>query len=198
MFREMTRQAASVFWATLLAVTAFFWTAAGETSDPLLFARELPLEVVTDCTLSADVASCQGGDEPVSRWVGRTARGDLFLVTLPHCPGNGCRGWLVEKTETGAATLLSLTGHFGLRRGARGYPAVEVRTELSELHSAYASFEWTGERYVRTSSRLVYRVNGRECGTREECQATAAQALDKRQTDEAVRIWERVHGVSWI
>lgn len=183
--------------ALTFAVGALAWTAAGETYDPALSARELPLEVTGGC-LATDAGPCRE-DQYATRWAGRTARGDLFVVTPAACADrNGCRTWLIEKTAREAIVLLALDGRAALRRGAGAYPAVELRTELSATQVSYVRFEWGGQQYTRADTRLVYRVDGVECGTEEQCQRVAQEAFDAQDVDRAVRIFESVHRVSWI
>ena len=185
-----------------LAAAAALWTAAGETSDPVLNSNELPADIAnSDCNLSMvseEAGACQVQDY-ANRWIGKTARGDLFVVLGTSCvAGDGCRAWLVEKSGTGASTLLAMNGKFHLRRGTSAYPVVETHTEISALNNAYNRFEWNGAAYARTGSKLLYKVDGNECGTREECSNVARKALQHQDIDRAVKIWENVHGVSWI
>jgi hypothetical protein len=51
---------------------------------------------------------------------------------------------------------------------------------------------------VRAESRLVYRVDGVECGEPDQCAAAAREALRRDEVERALKIYERVHGVSWI
>ncbi len=163
--------------AMVFALVAFGWTAAGETSDPILVAGELPLDVIRDCAVdtSSTAQACYGKEaEYTNRWIGRTGKGDLFLVMrVPCTDGNGCRAWFVEKTDKGTSTLLAVDGQFRLYKSASAYPVIQTRTTLSSVHSAYNRFEWTGERYARTESKLVYQIDGSECGTRAECRQAA-------------------------
>lgn len=188
--------------AMVFALIAFGWTAAGETSDPILVAGELPLDVIRDCAADTPSAAqaCYGKEEEyTNRWIGRTGKGDLFLVMRAPCAdGNGCRVWFVEKTDKGASTLLAVDGQFRLYKSTSAYPTIQTRTVLSTLHSAYNRFEWTGERYARTESKLVYQIDGSECGTRAECRQAARAAMQQEDVDRTVKIWESVHGVSWI
>jgi hypothetical protein len=69
---------------------------------------------------------------------------------------------------------------------------------MSATEGAYNRYEWNGKAYDRTASRLVYNVDGVECGTREECRRSASEAIAQKQVDRAVRIWENIGGVSWI
>ena len=189
--------------ALTFACVATVWTAAGETSDPMLGAHELPVDVVTaTCTplASADNPAPCHELEYISHWIGKSVRGDLFLTTNASCADvNGCRHWIVEKTAMAAATsLLAFDGPFRLHRGVNRYPVVEIYTELSSAQGAYSTFEWSATGYARTASKMVYRIDGEECGTGEECRLKAHEAMQQQQVDRAVKIWENVYGVSWI
>jgi hypothetical protein len=181
----------------ITGVVAMFWTGAGESSNPALTERELPAEIVDACTATAALEACRAL-EFNRHWVGRSARGDLYVVTNDRCRGEGCRAWLIEKTATAVRTLLAFEKTFRVFPATGSYPVIETYTGLSATESAYCRFEWNGQAYVRTASRLVYRVDGIECGTREQCRAAADEALKRQQIDRAVKIWEDVHGISWI
>jgi hypothetical protein len=186
--------------STLIAgIIAVAWTGAGETSDPMLAVGEIPAAVTNRCAVSptGEGATCHQ-PELSRRWVGKTDHGDLFLVTDDYCAGSGCRAWLVEKTTGIAAILLDFGRPFRLHQDTGHYPVIETYSEISATQGAYGRYEWNGAVYARTANRLVYRVDGRECGTREECDVVANEALKQQQVDRAVEIWENVHGVSWI
>jgi len=191
------RKALILLSTLITGIVALVWIGAGETYDPTLADRELPAEIADHCTAAAPLEACR----PVEfnrRWVGRTARGDLFVVTSDRCTGNDCRAWLVEKADASINTLLTFEKTFRLHQSPGDYPAIETYSELSSSQAAYSRFEWNGRGYRRTANRLVYRVDGAECGTSNECRAAAAEALKQQQVDRAVKIWENVHGVSWI
>jgi hypothetical protein len=193
------RKTLTLLIALTAGFTAVVWTGAGETSDPELAVREIPADIASGCAVSAagELEACHQ-PEFNRRWVGKTARGDLFVVTNDFCTDSGCRVWLVEKAGGSAVTLLAFDKTFRLHQSAGGYPVIETYSELSATQGAYSRFEWTGANYARTASRLVYQVDGMECGTREECSAAANEAMRRHQVDRAVKIWENVHGVSWI
>jgi len=184
----------SLFSSLLFAAAAWSWTAAGESADPRLSARELPPEILNAC----GTGGCVDDVDYRARWVGRTPAGNLFVVGRTSCIAGRCTHWLVEKGATPVRVLLELDGAFALYRLAGRYPAVEVRRHASDQGLSYLRFEWTGEQYVRTSARRVYEVGGVECGTREECAAAAERALTTQRVDRALRIWQQVYGVSWI
>jgi len=184
----------SLVASLLLGGVTFCWTVAGATYTPELAATELPADILnSDCAdkLCAEI-------EYRTSWVGHTAKGDLFVVGRVGCAPGSCIHWLVEKGAEPARLLLELDGAFALQRLAGRYPAVEVRTRSDDKGIVYARFEWTGQQYTRISLRHVFEVNGVECGTREECAAAAERALKSQKVDRAVRIWQRVYGVSWI
>ena len=183
----------------IIGCAAIVWTGTGESSDPVLADRELPAEIASHCTLNmaGDASACHDSAFD-RRWVSRSARGDLFIVTNERCTGNDCRAWLVEKTEAAANTLLSFEASFRLREDKAGYPVIESYAGMSANEGAYSRYEWNGKAYARTGSRMVYHVDGQECGTREQCRHAASEAIMQKQVDRAVRIWENVGGVSWI
>lgn len=182
-----------------LIAAGLVWTPAGQTSNPVLAARELPAEIVNDCHPGQAPGACLDGRDFVSRWIGRSAQGDLFLVRAGRCPlRTGCRVHLVERSAGQSAVLLVLDGPFGVHRGAGAYPVFEVRTALSDVESAVSRFEWTGRAYTRTASRLIYRIGGGDCGTAEQCHEAAREAQRRGDIDRALKIWQRVDGVAWI
>ena len=179
----------------VLGAALFCWTLVGETSLPMLPANELPRDVLNGC----DAAACETKDEFRSNWVGRTQDGDLFIVGRSVCTPDDCPYWLVLKRQSGAQSLLELRGSYHLHRTSGHYPSVELRTRgVEEDELLRVRFEWNGSHYARTSTQRVYEVNGVECGTRDECHTVAERAFRARQTDRALRIWQKVHGVSWI
>lgn len=183
--------------ATALTALLAGWTTAGQTFDPVLAARELPLEVVQDCVpLSAASTPC--ATDFRSRWVGRGTEGDLFVVLGAPCTGTDCPAWLVERRAGGAAPLVRFAREFRFERGTQAYPVVVARQLLSATEAQLTRFEWQDGRYVRTEATRYFHVDGVECGTRAQCAQAATDALRERQVDRALRIWERVHGVSWI
>jgi hypothetical protein len=185
--------------ALIAGFAALIWTGTGETSDPVLADREIPADIASHCAVSATgVLEACHQPEFTRRWVAKTGRGDLFMVTNELCQESGCRAWLVEKSENGVNTLLAFDKTFRLQGAEGGYPVIEAYSEISFTQGAYSRFEWNGAAYARTANRLVYQVDGTECGTREECNAVAREALKLQQVDRAVKILENVNGVSWI
>ena len=193
------RKTLTILTTLIAGFAAIVWTGAGETSDPVLAVREIPADIASGCAVSAtgELEACHQ-PEFSRRWVGKTKRGDLFVVTNDLCSVSGCRAWLVEKAAGSTSTLLAFDRTFRLQQGTDNYPVIETYSELSFTQGAYSRFEWNGATYTRTANRLVYRVDGMECGTREECNTAAGEALKQKQVDRAVKIWENVNGVSWI
>jgi hypothetical protein len=197
----MNRISASYLTMTF-ALCTFAWTGTGESSNPQLLATELPLNIVQDCG-TRDV--CQGSpNEFISRWVSHVADGNLFMVRRASCSGDDCGAWLIEKTERGLITRLMVDKGFqmlvasGGRDNLNSYPDIQAHRHVSENETTYTRYSWTGDRYVQTETRNVYRVGGVECGNREECYQAAMQAHREKHTDQALKIWESVHGLSWI
>ena len=193
------KKALTLLPTLIIGFAASVWTGTGESSDPVLADREIPAAIASTCALTpaGEIEAC---DHPAfsRRWVAKSDRGELFVVTNELCTASGCRAWLVEKAAGSVTTLLAFDKTFRLHEGTNKYPVIESYTELSSTQGAYSRFEWSGTVYTRTSSRQVYHVDGKECGTREECRTAASEALKQQQIDRAVKIWENVHGVSWI
>lgn len=183
------------YQTALLGLLTLAWTAAGETSDPLLAVAELPPDVRARCDSSVDTSGCDG--VLTHHWLGRAAQGELFLVVRAGCRTE-CDAWLVQRSARGARTLLSLTGEFRLARATGAYPAVRVRTAVSATRASYTHYVWDGRAYAPAETREVYRVDGIECGTIAECDAAAGAALAHGESERAVRIYEQVRGVGFI
>jgi hypothetical protein len=182
------------------AFPALVWTAAGETSDPVLLDRDLPLEVVGHCPddTSSSARGCGLDSYYAKFWVGRAADVNLFLVRRKPCDDSGCQSWLIAKSRRGVNVLLAARGELSLSPGVGGFPAVQTDSEVSASQRVVSRFDWNGYQYTRTDARVVYRVDGQECGSAMQCHEAAQDAMNVRRIDRALRIWEQVHGVSWI
>lgn len=193
------KKALTLLNSLIIGLAASVWTGAGETSDPVLADREIPAQAISTClsAMTNPSGTCEASNFS-RRWVAKTGQGDLYVLVNEQCTAGGCRAWLVEKTANAVATLLSFDTRFRLREDKGGYPVIDGYTELSSAEGVYSRYTWNGTAYTRTASRLVYRVDGVECGTREECRVAANEAIKQKQVDRAVRIWEHVGGVSWI
>lgn len=185
----------SLHIVTALTLSALVFTEAGETSDPQLSVADLPAEIANACPMSGLGAECANHRV---QWIGRTARGHLFLVERSGCVAHECSAWLVSRERGAARTLLAVSGEYRLEFGDSRYPRVDTRMELSTNRTAYGRFEWNGEKYVRAEMRVVHRVDGFECADISVCEAAALDALRNQQAERAVRIWQEVHGVNWI
>lgn len=165
-----------------------------------LTAADLPAEILNDCPVAeaAGGGSCVPVRYRIDR-IGRTPDGDLFLVRTDVCGADGCRTWLVTRGAGSVAhTRLAVTGELFLEFRDSSFPTVETRLELGGSYTRYARFEWAGDRYARTETRLVYRIDDFECADEIACRTEAQEALKRNQADRAVRIWERVYGINWI
>jgi hypothetical protein len=182
------------FLAMTGAVFAFVWTGVGETSNPELYATELPIQIVNEC---GSDHGCRGNDDYLTRWVGKTAHGHLFLVRRPGC-GAECGAWMIEKTARGAEIRLSIDGDFRLDGVHGAYPDVQVQRAVSGSRYTVVRYSWVGERYRKTDSRDVYRIGGIECSGADDCYRAALKAHRANRSAEALKIFETVHGLSWI
>ena len=144
-------KALTLLSALIAGFAALIWTGTGETSDPVLADREIPADIASRCAVSVtgELEVCHQ-PEFTRRWVAKTGRGDLFMVTNELCQGSGCRAWLVEKAGRSAVTLLAFDRSFRLQEGAGGYPLIETYSEISSTQGAYSRFEWNGAAYART------------------------------------------------
>lgn len=185
---------AATFLAMTGAVVAFVWTGVGETSNPELHATELPNQIVNECGFEDD---CRGSNEYLTRWVGKTGHGHLFLVRRQGC-GPDCGAWMIEKTPRGVETRLNIDGDFQLVNARGAYPDVQVQHALSAVRYRSVRYSWVGERYLKTESRELYRVGGIECSGADDCYRAALKAHRENRTGEALRVFETVHGLSWI
>ena len=80
------KKALTLLNTLIIGFAASVWTGTGESSDPVLADREIPAEVASHClsTLTGLSDAC----EPSSfmrRWVAKTLRGDLFILTNERC-----------------------------------------------------------------------------------------------------------------
>jgi hypothetical protein len=189
--------------STLIASVAFvalLGAGAGTPSDPVLPASELPLGVLNDCaalTVSNRAGHCAEQGYQI-RWLGRTPRGHLFLAEHEQCSRLGCRTWLVEKEARRTHALLAIVGEFRLERTGAAYPVVQTRSVGAASYTSYNRYDWHGQQYARSETRLTHRVDNFECGSAQECEAAAQQALVHENADRAVKIWQQVHNIDWI
>lgn len=178
-----------------MALIGLAWTGAAETSNPLLDAAELPSSILEEC-YARDV--CEIDEEYVIHWLDKTPQGNAFLVMPATCGSvDQCTGWLVEKTAQ-VSILLTMEGRYRLVKGKQGYPNVHVKKPLGEGRISYSRFEWRQDRYVKISTKELYTIDGKECGTSDECHQAALREAQHENPEQALKIWETVHRISWI
>lgn len=185
----------SLYAATVFAVALFLYASPGDSGPPMLAAAELPPSISADCGPQL----CAHEPDYTVHWLGKTPAGHLFLVLPARCEdGSPCRSWLVEKTRQGVVALLDVEGRYRLVRSEGAHPEVQIRKDVTATQIAYSRFVWRDGAYVQAEVKDLYRVDGRECGTREDCNTAAVAALRRHRVGQALKIWETVHRVSWI
>jgi len=137
--------------------------------------------------------------EVLAHWISRTSTGNLFLVMPASCQtAERCAARFVERTAQGTATRLNIEGQFRVLRGDKPIPDVQAWRALSDSETEYTRYTWTAGAYIKVETRTAYSVEGVECGTALECYQTANKAHAEHNTGRALKIWEKVHKVSWI
>jgi len=183
--------------AVLVAVVTLGWTGSNE-------AISLP---ALEAELSTGAGGCAETDERcpmvagniLTHWISRTNSGNLFLVLQTNCQTpERCASWFVERTARGTATRLNIEGQFRVLQSSKAIPDVQTWRALSETETEYTRYTWTAGVFVKTETHTAYRVDGVECGTALECYQVANKAHAERNTGRALKIWEKVHNVSWI
>lgn len=183
--------------AVLVAVLTLGWTGSNE-------AISLP---ALEAELGSGAGGCAANDERcpmvagniLTHWISRTNSGNLFLVLQTNCQApERCASWFVERTARGTATRLNIEGQFRVLQSSKPIPDVQTWRALSETETEYTRYTWTAGAFVKTETHTAYRVDGVECGTALECYQVANKAHAERNTGRALKIWEKVHNVSWI
>jgi len=182
--------------AVLAAVVTLGWTGNDE-------AVSLP---TLDSELVSGAGNCAGSercpvvaDNVLTHWISRTNSGNLFLVLQTDCQSaERCPSWFVERTARGTATRLNIEGQFRVLNSSKPIPDVQTWRTLSDSETEYTRYTWTAGAYIKAETRTAYRVDGVECGSALECYQTANKAHAERNTGRALKIWEKVHKVSWI
>jgi hypothetical protein len=152
-----------------------------------------------DCTTPERCPLVAGSDSTLTRWISRTQGGNLFLMMQTRCADPAqCSAWFVERTDRGMDMRLSLDGRFRVLNSGKPVPDVQTWRPVSDNEILYTRYAWVAGAYLKTETRSVYRIDGVECGTALECYQKANAAHDNRHTDQALRIWETVHNLSWI
>lgn len=185
-----------VLVAVLAAVVTLGWTGNNE-------AVSLP---ALDGELVSDAGNCAASERCpavagniLTHWISRTHSGNLFLVLQTDCQApERCASWFVERTARGTATRLNIEGQFRVLNSSKPIPDVQTWRTLSDSETEYTRYTWTAGAYIKVETRTAYRVDGVECGSALECYQTANKAHAERNTGRALKIWEKVHKVSWI
>jgi len=182
--------------AALLAVVALGWTDNNEAVSTAALENELSTGP-EDCA-STERCPVNAG-AILTHWISRTNTGNLFLVMQADCQTpERCAAWFVERTARGYATRLNVEGQFRVIHSNKPIPDVQTWRALSESETEYTRYTWTIGAYVKTETRTAYRVDGVECGSALECYQAASKAHEQRNTGRALKIWEKVHNVSFI
>jgi len=184
-------------FAAVLGTSLMGWSASNGTAMP---GTESEASFPSfECAQSDSCIVSDGATRTYTHWVGRTPSGNLYLVTQASCPDGGrCGAWFVERTARGLGPQLNVEGRFQIVRNGQRVPDVQTWREVSDSELVQTRYRWLSGAYRKVETRSIYRVNGVECGTAEECNHQAQQAHQQHQTDKALRIWETVHKVSWI
>lgn len=180
----------------LLALLAF----SGPAGDGVI-----DREALTEVQL-ARAAWCAAADDCLPavdgarlRWVSRTGSGDLYLMLRADCRADEhCGAWFVERTAHGVAARLNVQGRFRVLHSGKAVPDVQAWRALSDNEFEVTRFSWSAGTFQRVESRTVFIVDGEECGSAQDCYSRARAAHQERRTGKALRIWEKVHSVSFI
>jgi len=149
------------------------------------------------CASAAPCTAVAG--EVLAHWISRTSTGNLFLVMPASCQSaESCAARFVERTAQGTATRLNINGQFRVLHGDKPIPDVQAWRVLSDSETEYTRYTWTAGAYIKVDTRTAYSVDGVECGSALECYQTANKAHAEHNTGRALKIWEKVHKVSWI
>ncbi len=158
---------------------------------------DAPVAHAAICTLAEECPPVLDGAR--LHWLSRTGNGDLYLVLRADCRGPGqCGAWFVERTARGMVARLNVEGRFQVLPSGKAVPDVQTWQVREENEFEVTRYSWSAGVYRRVETRTVYSVNGEVCGSSLECHQKARGAHRERRTDEALRIWEQVHNVSYI
>jgi len=183
-------------FAVLLAVLMFGWVpgndaeSSAEPQEPSA-ARSALCPVADECLPMVDGVRMH--------WVSRTANGDLYLMVRTDCRGPElCGAWFVERTARGVAARLNIEGRFRVIASGKPVPDVQAWRALSENEFEVTRYTWSAGAFQRVETKTLYAVDGEECGSALDCYQKAQAAHQQRRTDKALRIWEKIHNVSFI
>jgi hypothetical protein len=185
-----------VLMSVLLAVATFSWPGSNEAFSVASLENEL-VTSAEDCSVSDRCPAVAAN--VLTHWISRTNSGNLFLVLQTDCQATEhCAAWFVERTARGTATRLNIEGQFRVLPGNKAIPDVQTWRALSETEIEYTRYTWTAGAFVKMDTHTAYVVDGVECGSALECYQMANKAHAERNTGRALKIWEKVHNVSWI
>lgn len=159
--------------------------------------NDAPVAQAAICTVAEECPPVLG--EARLHWLSRTGNGDLYLLLRADCRGpEQCGAWFVERTARGMVARLNVEGRFQVLPSGKAVPDVQTWQVRAENEFEVTRYSWSAGVYRRVETRTVYSVNGEVCGSSLECYQKAQGAHRERRTDEALRIWEQVHNVSYI
>lgn len=183
--------------AVLVAAVTLGWTGSNEAVSMPALESEL-VSGAGDCA-STDTRCPVVAGNMLMHWISRTNSGNLFLVLQNDCQTpERCASWFVERTARGTATRLNIEGQFRVLHSSKPIPDVQTWRALSDSETEYTRYTWTAGAYIKVETRTAFSVDGVECGTALECYQTANKAHAEHNTGRALKIWEKVHKVSWI
>lgn len=182
--------------AVLAAVVTLGWTGNNEAVSLSTLESELATGA-SHCTAPEQCPALAGSIQ--THWISRTTGGNLFLVLQADCQSPArCESRIVERTARGTATRLNIEGQFRVLTSNKPIPDVQTWRALSDSETEYTRYTWTSGAYIKAETHTAYRVDGVECGSALECYQTANKAHAEHNTGRALKIWEKVHKVSWI
>ena len=182
--------------AALVAVVSLGWTGSNEAVSIPVLENDLAA-AIGHCPATENCPATTGN--VLTHWISQTSKGHLYLVLQSDCQTpERCASRFVERTAQGTATHLNIEGQFRVLHSSKPIPDVQTWRALSDAETEYTRYTWTAGAYVKVETRTAYNVDGVECGTALDCYQSASKAHAERNTGRALKIWEKVHKVSWI
>jgi len=193
---SMSRVWVKSFLVAVLAVATFGW--AGGNDAVRVPTLESALVSGADDSPFTERGPAAAGNI-LTHWISQTNSGNLFLVLQTDCQTpEHCASWFVEHTARGVATRLNIEGQFRVLLSSKPIPDVQTWRALSDTETEYTRYTWTAGAYVKAETHTAYSVDGVECGSALECYQAASKAHAEHNTSRALKIWEKVHNVSFI
>lgn len=191
-----TTRSGQIIIAGLLALVALFWT---DNNQALLRVSAETVSMVDNQACNPPESCDLAGGGYLVHWVSKTRVGNLFLVLQTECADvSRCSARFVERTPVGLDARLNIEGQFRVLYSGKSIPDVQTWRNVSENEVVYTRYSWANGGFLKVDTRTVYRVDGVECGSAQDCYQSAFEAYRNKNTDKALRIWEQVHKVSWI